>query len=265
MKRALMVVLLVQVGLFVCGCKKRPEEAPSAKPEPALTRPAPAVKTERVEPDVSRGLVAWWKFDDASGKAAADSSGNGHKGTLMGRLSFDGKSVEGRIGKALEFDGAEGYIEIEGYKGVTGTRPRTVAAWIKTKSDNGRILSWGRDEGGGMFIFGHVQGRGRIGVTPEGGYLYMNKKTNDDAWHHVAAVVEEAELPNLHDHVTIFLDGEVAEIHDIGILDLWPIETPAGQDVTIGKGFKGALDDVRIYDRALTEDEIRLLFTPEKR
>ncbi|MHC4624878.1 MAG: LamG-like jellyroll fold domain-containing protein [Planctomycetota bacterium] len=49
-------------------------------------------------------------------------------------------------------------------------------------------------------------------------------------------------------------------MHDIGRLDLWPIETPAGQDVTIGKGFKGALDDVRLYDRALSEEEIKLLF-----
>ncbi|MHC4574288.1 MAG: LamG domain-containing protein, partial [Planctomycetota bacterium] len=134
------------------------------------------------------------------------------------------------------------------------------AAWIKTRSDRGEILSWGRDEGGGMFIFGHVEGRGRIGVTPQGGYLYMNAKTNDDAWHHVAAVVQEAELPNLHDHVKIFLDGDVAVIHDIGILDLWPIDTPAGQDVTIGKGFKGTLDDVRLYDRALSAKEIELLF-----
>jgi hypothetical protein len=263
MRRLVMVVLVVQAIMCLCGCKKKAEEAPGGKPEPALTKPVAAEKTEPVEPDTGRGLVCWWKFDETSGTTAANSSGSGRAGTLQGGLSFDGKSVEGRIGKALEFDGGEGYIEVEGYKGVTGTRPRTVAAWIKTKRDNGRILSWGRDEGGGMFIFGHV--RGRIGVTPEGGYLYMNNKTNDDAWHHVAAVVEEAELPNLHDDVKIFLDGDIAEIHDIGILDLWPIDTPAELDVRIGKGFSGLLDDVRIYDRALSEDEIRQLFTPEKR
>ena len=111
-----------------------------------------------------------------------------------------------------------------------------------------------------MFIFGFIPGRGRIGVTPEGGYFYMNDKISDDTWHHVAAVVHEAELPNLHDDVTLYKDGEVAIIHGIGLLDLWPIDTPSGMDVAIGKGFEGVIDDVRIYDRALSDDEIRLLF-----
>ena len=38
----------------------------------------------------------------------------------------------------------------------------------------------------------------------------------------------KAELPNLHDDVTLYLDGAPAEIHDIGLLDLWPIQTGTG-------------------------------------
>ena len=112
-----------------------------------------------------------------------------------------------------------------------------------------------------MFIFGFI--RGRVGITPKGGYFYMNERVSDDKWHHVAAVVHvvhEAELPNLHDDVTLYRDGEVAIIHDIGLLPLWPINTPSDLDVAIGKGFEGCIDDVRIYDRALSYDEIRLLF-----
>jgi hypothetical protein len=91
----------------------------------------------------------------------------------------------------------------------------------------------------------------------------MNDQTHDDKWHHVAVVVEETKLPNLHDHVTLYKDGTLAEIHDIGLLDLWPIETGDVLDVRIGRGFKGLIDDVRIYDRALSDDEISLLFKLE--
>jgi hypothetical protein len=63
--------------------------------------------------------------------------------------------------------------------------------------------------------------------------------------------------------VTLYLDGEVAEIHDIGLLDLWPLETGNELNVRIGQGFKGSLDDLRIYDRALSDEEIKVLFKLE--
>ena len=60
--------------------------------------------------------------------------------------------------------------------------------------------------------------------------------------------------------VVLYLDGAPAEIHDIGLLDLWPLQTGDDLDVRIGQGLNGALDDLRIYDRPLSEGEIRALF-----
>ncbi len=208
--------------------------------------------------DTDPNLVGWWKFDDAAGATAADSSSNKRDGALTGDFSFDKSSVAGKVDKAIRFDGKETRIGVKGYKGVTGTRPRTVAAWMKTSASRGEIVAWGMQDFGQMFIFGFI--RGRIGVTPSGGYLYMNPETHDDQWHHVAVVVQEAELPNLHDDVTLYLDGAPAEIHDIGLLDLWPLQTGAELDVRIGRGFNGLLDDLRIYDRALAENEIKAVF-----
>jgi len=74
-------------------------------------------------------------------------------------------------------------------------------------------------------------------------------------------VVVEAERPNLHDHVKLYKDGEPAAIHDIGLLDLWPINTGEALDVRMGRGFNGLIDDVRIYDRPLSGDEIKALVT----
>ncbi|MEN6425345.1 MAG: LamG domain-containing protein [Phycisphaerales bacterium] len=208
--------------------------------------------------DTDPNLVGWWRFDEASGTVATDSSRHQRLGTLKGGLSFEKDCAPGRVGNAIRLDGKDAIIEIARYKGVTGTRPRTVAVWIKTAAAQGEIASWGKADFGQMFTFAFI--RGRIGITPHGGYYYMNAETHDDQWHHVAVVVREAELPNLHDDAALYLDGVPAEIHDIGLLDLWPIQTGDELDIRIGRKFNGLLDDLRIYDRALADREIEALF-----
>jgi hypothetical protein len=208
--------------------------------------------------DTDPNLVGWWKLDETSGAVAADSSRHQRHATFKGVESFEKMSVPGRIGAAIRLDGKDASLEVAKYKGVTGTRPRTVAVWIKTAATRGEIVSWGTEDFGRMFTFGFI--RGRIGITPNGGYYYMNAETHNDQWHHVAVVVREAESPNLHDDVALYLDGAPAEVHDIGLLDLWPIETGNELNVRIGRRFQGSLDDLRVYDRALTENEINTLF-----
>jgi len=225
---------------------------------PAQQDVVAADKEKQTTLDKDPHLAGWWKLDETSGKIAADSSGHKRKGTLMEGLSFDKGSSAGKTGKALKFGGEEGHIKITKYKGVVGTKPRTVTAWIRTTRSRGEIVSWGADDFGKMFIFRFH--RGRLGIIPNGGYYYMNDPVHDDEWHHVAAVIKEAELPNLHDDAVLYKDGVVAEIHDIGLLDLWPIDTGSDLDVTIGDGFNGLIDDVRIYDRALSDDEVMALF-----
>jgi hypothetical protein len=212
--------------------------------------------------DTDPNLVGWWKFDDTSGTIAADSSRHKRKGQLKGGLSFKSNSFPGRIGKALKLEDDDDYVQITGYKGVTGTGPRTVSAWIKTTNRRSEFVSWGFDDFGQMFIFGIIRGHG-MGITPNGGYYYSGAKAHDNEWHHVVVVVDDVELPNLHDDVRLYEDGELAEIHDIGLLDLWPINTGSDLDVRIGRRLKGLIDDVRIYDRPLSEDEVKVLFNAE--
>ena len=207
--------------------------------------------------DTDPNLVGWWKFDETAGRTAADSSPHNRKGALTGSLTFDRNSAKGKIGKALRLSGIN-HVQITNYKGITGTKPRTITAWIKTEDDQGEIMAWGADDFGKMWFYRHI--RGRVGVTPSGGYLYINDKTDDGDWHHVAVVVHEVELPNLHDDVKLYKDGKPAEIHDIGLLDLWPLDTGSDADVCVGEDFRGLMDDVRIYDRALSEDEVNTLF-----
>jgi len=225
---------------------------------PAQQDVAAAEDEKQITLDTDPHLAGWWKFDETSGRTAADSSKHKREGRLREDFSFDEDSADGRIGRALRFDSEEGFVEIADYKGVVGTKPRTVAAWIRTTRARGEIVSWGADDFGKMFTVAFI--RGRVGIRPNGGYYYMNDPVHDGEWHHVAAVIKEADLPNLHDDAVLYKDGVVAEIHDIGLLDLWPIDTGSDLDVTIGDGFEGLIDDVRIYDRALSDEEMMALF-----
>ncbi|MFI5380063.1 MAG: LamG domain-containing protein [Tepidisphaerales bacterium] len=225
-------------------------------PFPARAADAPADKPGTLDRDPH--LIGWWKFDETAGKTAADASGKGHDAVLEGGLSFETHSSPGKIGNALRFDGNDGCVRVAGYKGVTGTQPRTVSAWIKTRSRDGEIVSWGLRDAGKMFTVCHI--RGRIGVTPQGGYYYMKAGTDDDQWHHVVVVIREASPPNLHDDAKLYRDGNPAEIDDIGLLDLWPIDTGEQEEVRIGRRYKGLIDDLRIYDRALSDEEVAALF-----
>jgi hypothetical protein len=60
--------------------------------------------------------------------------------------------------------------------------------------------------------------------------------------------------------VAEYKDGTIAKVHDIGLLDLWPIDTDSDLDVKIDLEFEGLIDDVRIYNRALSDEEVMVLF-----
>ncbi len=246
-KKLLRSTLLVLLACLLIGV--------SALVQPCAAKDSP--KTLDTDPH----LVGWWKLDETSGKIAVDSSKHKRNGALKGELSFGKDSVTGKVGKTVKFDGEDGNIEITKYKGVVGTHARTATAWIKTTRSKGEVMSWGADDFGQMFTFCFI--RNRVGIKPNGGYYYMNDTIHDDQWHHVAIVIKEAELPNMHDDAVLYKDGVIAEIHDIGLLDLWPIDTGSDLDVRIGRGFKGSLDDVRIYDRVLSDEEVMALFKLE--
>ena len=237
--------------------RMRPRFALTAVLAVTLSSAARAEPAEAKALDADPLLAGWWTLDETAGTKAADASKHARHGTLQGGLSFEAQSVPGRIGKALQLDGKQGFLEVVGYKGIPGTRPRSAAVWLKTKRNRGELLGWGADDCGKMWTLGFI--RGRVGINPSGGYYYMNDETHDDRWHHVAAVMTAGDPPNLHDNVTLYLDGAPAKPHDIGLLDLWPLDTGGAIDVRVGRGFDGALDDLRLYERVLDRDEIKSL------
>jgi regulation of enolase protein 1 (concanavalin A-like superfamily) len=206
-------------------------------------------------------LVGRWTFDEGTGVRAVDWSGHGHHA----RLPAGGAQwVPGYDGTALGFDGSGGaYLEVPGYPGVLGKRDRTTTAWIQT-TRVGDILFWGVQTTGQKWRFRVQADNGNPGslrLECEGGRVCGWTDLRDGEWHHVAAVLESTGAPTVLD-VRLYVDGVPEAISDSATVDVNTVD--GGRNVRIANGYQnypflGLIDDVRIYDKALTQDELNLV------
>ena len=208
-------------------------------------------------------LQGYWKLDEATESTAPDSSEYLRDGTLMNGPVW---TPSGKLKGALEFDGVNDYVEIVDYKGVTGLSSRTCMAWIKTTKASGEILSWGNSNTGSKWIV-RVNETGALRAEVQGGYLYGDAPINDGDWHHIAVVLNSDGTPKISE-VLLYVDGQQETV--AGVFDTY-IDTAADQNVVIGvytkatgRFFKGLMDDVRIYNKALSDAEIRHIFEMEE-
>jgi hypothetical protein len=209
----------------------------------------PAEMITPVDPGTAN-LAGAWNFDEGSGTVASDSSGNGLTGTL-----FEATWDTGQQGSALSFNDT-GYVET-GYAGVTGTASRTCCAWIKTIEANRVFVSWGLNTAGRKWRM-RLDATGGLRMEVNGGYHYGQVFLADDEWHHTAIVLEDDGTPDVSETL-LYVDGHPETTRDVlGE----PIDTDPTGEFRIGKstydtaGFIGLIDDVRVYDRALSDAEI---------
>ena len=207
---------------------------------------------------IDPGLVAAWTMDDAFGETIRDETGR-YPATLqnMNSLWRPLETIPGKTSHCLAFDGIDDYAEVTDFKGIPGSASRTCAAWIKTTQISGEIITWGDLETGGKWII-RVNETGSLRAEVQGGYIYGTTPVNDGNWHYVAVVLEDDGSPNVSE-VRLYVDGHPETI--AGVLER-AVNTSAAQDVRIGaftagpRYFRGMIDEVRIYDRALSDAEI---------
>jgi hypothetical protein len=200
------------------------------------------------------GLQAQYQFEGNF----SDNSGHQHTGAPAGIVSF----VPGQTGQAITLGGREDYVEVADYSGVTGTQSRTCSAWIQTTKASEEILSWGQNVAGQKWVF-RLDTNGQIRAEVNGGYIVGTTDLRDDTWHHVAAVFETDETPDVTD-IRLYVDG-VQETVSTQLSKA--IDTATDGVVRIGKSpwsgtgffFEGLIDDVRIYDYALSAAEVASL------
>jgi len=203
------------------------------------------------EGDVVTGLEGYWPLDGD----AQDFSGNERHGTLIADAHIVNNGMHGG---ALELDGTDDHVSVDGYKGIMGP-PWTLACWIQTTaSGEPEMLSWG-SEGGGLKVEFRLDA-GRVRIEHGNGNNRSETIVNDGLWHHVAAVLPEG---GLMDDVQFYVDGEPGGTFQVGN-GTNPFITIEGIDLNIGRSgpradrnFPGLIDEVRMYSRALTQDDIR--------
>ena len=219
--------------------------------------------------DIQSDLISHWKMDDGSGTTATDSAGV-NDGTLKGDATW----IAGWTGGAVLLDGDDDYVDCgQGTAFNSVCRDViTLAAWVKVNDTDG-------PEWSGIIIrgygdqFGNLDPYDTFAMYYHGPSETMGFKTNstapewmaapnnsatalfDGEWHHTASVYDGAEKAIYLDGQEIMRDAATGEI-GIGEGD-GRILLGGGRDIDpMVLELGGAIDDARIYNRALTQEEI---------
>jgi hypothetical protein len=192
-------------------------------------------------------LVGWWKFDEGQGKKALDFSGHGNDGTLGG----DPLWVEGVMDGGLYLSGND-YVVIDGVDNdITGTN-MTLSIWIKTtQSGEGELFALNDSSGSYALLFGIQGGNPYRWDTADEQYP---PAVNDDQWHMLTYVRNGSTA-------SIYVDGvqrvTQSSAFTLDTVTRWSI----GQewDTSPSDFYTGIVDDARMYNKALTADEVKQL------
>jgi hypothetical protein len=210
--------------------------------------------------DITTGQVGRWAFDEGSGLAAEDSAGN-NTGTLVNSPSW----VAGRSSYALSFNGSSSHVSIPASSALEmGNSGVTIATWVRNEvsyTSEKMLLEhsvWGASNTYQLTTFGNSTLAFNFpSLHGNDGSLTTSFNFSDGAWHHVVAAFDDA-----GNSVSLYVDGTLRNSktsnQSIGVAG--PSPTYIGSRGGSSHFFPGQLDDVRIYNRALTPADVSELF-----
>ncbi|MFA6897000.1 MAG: LamG domain-containing protein [Patescibacteria group bacterium] len=219
------------------------------------------------------GLVGHWDMEEGSGQVVKDKSGNGNDGTLGTSSAVDasdpvfapGHDSSGENGTGLKFDGVDDYVDAgSGSSLITNTI--TVSAWVKTNaSSETKIIASKYDASANHGIVLIIAEDGKVemdGRDGSGDYRTSGSSTTsiaDNNWHYVTGSVSGSVWK-------INVDGRDENSADSGYVNTNLANSVSLMLGRVGFGyyFSGSIDEVRIYNRALSDDEIRQLYNQKK-
>lgn len=216
---------------------------------------------------LSQGLVTYYSCDQATGTTLPDLSGNNNHGTLVtgtggtGGYSF----ATGKVGNALVFTAANaGYAALPA--GILANAcEATIAAWvnIKTQANYQRVWDFGWDSTVYMYMTtSDAIGMPRFGISIAGNGsrefgIDGQAALPVDEWHHLAVVLGASD-------VVLYVDGQPAGTN--ASITLRPADLGSTPNNYIGRSqffadpyLDGDIDEFRVYDRALSPQEIQAL------
>ena len=206
------------------------------------------------------GLVGHWKLHGN----AFDYSMNNNHGTMYGVIFTNDRF--NALGKVVCFSGEENYVEVENSDDFNGMSEFSVSAWIKYESlSNENYAPIGKE---GLF---------RIVIGPSGN-LSFAVRTEDNEWYSTGTVVNAGNvvinrwyyIVGIYDgnKIRIYVDGKFINEGSTNISgNLYTNDRSFNMGRSLASNidyFNGCLDDVRIYNRALSEHEIKMLYETTK-
>jgi hypothetical protein len=209
-----------------------------------------------------QALVGWWKFDDAHGLSAADSSGHGNSATVV-----NGEWSTGANGGALLLDGSGDSVvtvPLSDTLRATASGITIAALAFRTEEHNVALVAHGYPTL--FFGFHGSQFKWQISLqNGRSGTCYADRKYRAelDRWYHVAATYNGWVA-------RLYVDGEeICKDWTWGSIKMpetpFTIGSYLDGDGKIIDEMSGLIDDVRIYNRALSASEIRALATDSAR
>ena len=203
------------------------------------------------------GLVAYWPFDEGSGKTAEDVTGNGHDGKFAGAPKW----VDGKFGTALEFDGEEDHVVVADDAALAIEENITFMAWFSP----GDVLTSRRlmVKNNSIFVIFDFGNKDSIDFLVKPDNTFAESTTTDwkvGEWYHFAGTFDGKTMKV---YVNGKLEGEAANNVPIAPsdLELWIGGDDFGRPTDF---FPGTIDEVRLYEKTLTEAEIqKVMETPQ--
>jgi hypothetical protein len=203
--------------------------------------------------NVSRaGLVAAWGFNEGTGTTTGDSSTNGNTGTLMNGPTW----TTGKNGGALQFDGATTLVRVNDSNSLHLSTASTFEAWIYPTV---ALAGWRTiiQKEVDAYFFTASGGGGNLptsGGTFNGTcctFVIAPSVLPVNSWTHVAATYDGAQL-RFYVNGALVASTLVSGSYQVNTNPLW-----IGGNAVYGEYFQGKLDDLRVYNRALTQAEIQ--------
>jgi hypothetical protein len=199
-------------------------------------------------------IVAAWTMDEGSGKDIGDASGNGNKGEIIGGADW----ADGKFGKALDFDGSSGYVEIpfDESMRLINQGDFTLAAWFKpdaAPAENKEVFQQKDENGMGrtwLFIY---SGSGEIRSYLGNAATMSGINVEAGEWYHTAVVVTEG---GAADSVQLYVNGEIAGAPFQTSVEDSDGDYLIGCHKNITNFWDGIIDDVVLIGKALSPDEI---------
>ncbi len=210
---------------------------------------------------LSEGLVGYWKMDESSGvtkncSAApfADSSGNGNNGKSCPSTTGPDGGAVGKFGKAVNFDGSNDYIDVANTSLLHPGDTFTLSAWVKRSSTGTFDAIFGTTTNDYQLAF--VNDNIKVSKQSIGDvFISTNTYTDTTNWHHIVAV------KNGSVSTKVYYDGvEIPGTYADKTITAGSSSIYIGGDGNGGDIFSGSIDEARIYNRALSPQEVRQLY-----